>query len=119
MGRQRDDAAIGREVESVLRGRLWIRPEQVGVRVSEGTATLTGTVGRRSTADIATRLTAAVPGITEVVDRIRYEFDDAELARAKSSRIPFNAEPFHPGRGRRRGRIRLTGRGRRSQRQHP
>jgi len=49
----RKDAAIRREAEAVLRRRLWIRPEQVGVRVHKGTATLTGAVGRHSTADIA------------------------------------------------------------------
>jgi CBS domain-containing protein len=93
----RQDAAIRREVEAVLRRRLWIRPEQVAVRVSEGTATLTGTVGRRSTAAIVTRLTAAVPGVTGVVDRIVHDFDDAELARSTVGRShPFSAEPFHP-----------------------
>jgi osmotically-inducible protein OsmY len=90
--------AIHREVEAVLRDRLWIHPDQVGVRVDRGTATLTGTVGRRSTADIATRLTAAVPRVTKVINRIRYEFDDAELVRSRIDRThPFSAEPFHPG----------------------
>jgi CBS domain-containing protein len=94
----RQDAAIRREVEAVLRGRLWIRPEQVAVRVNEGTATLTGAVGRRSTAGIVTRLATAVPGVTEVVDRIGYDFDDAALARSKVDRThPFSADPFRPG----------------------
>lgn len=106
----RYDAAIRREVEAVLRRRLWIQPEQVGVRVHQGTAMLTGTVGRRSTADIATRLARAVPGVTEVDNHIRHDFDDAELARSKISRThPFSAEPFHPDKQRRRPRFRLTG----------
>jgi CBS-domain-containing membrane protein len=110
----RTDAAIRREAEAVLRSRLWIHPEQVDVRVHEGTATLTGAVGRRSTAGIVIRLAAAVPGVTGVVDRIRYDFDDAELARSRVSRThPFSAEPFRPGRPRRRGRIRMAGRRRR------
>ena len=93
----RPDAAIRREVEAVLRRRLWIGPEQIAVRVSEGAATLTGAVGRRSTAGIATRLTAAVPGVTGVVDHIVHDFDDAELARSTVGRThPFSAEPFHP-----------------------
>ena len=105
------DAAIRREVEKVLRRRLWIRPEQVQASVEDGTAVLNGTAGRRSTADIATRLTAGVPGVTEVVNNIRYDFDDAELARSKVSRThPFSAEPFHPNRQRRRSRLGLTGR---------
>jgi CBS domain-containing protein len=116
----RSDAAIRREVEAVLRRRLWIRPEEVGVRVHEGTATLTGAAGRRSTVDIITRLATAVPGVTKVINRIRYDFDDAELARSTVDRThPFSAEPFHPGNPRRRGRIRLTGRRRRGQRRRP
>jgi CBS domain-containing protein len=110
----RYDAAIRREVEAVLRRRLWIQPEQVGVRVHNGTATLTGAVGRRSTADIVTQLATAVPGVAEVVNQIRYDFDDADLVRSKVSRThPFSAEPFHPGRRHRRTRLRLTGRRRR------
>jgi hypothetical protein len=94
----------------VLRRRLWIRPEQVGVRVTKGTAMLTGAVGRRSTADIVVRLTAAVPGVTEVVNHIRYDFDDAELARSRVGRThPFSADPFHPGKQRRRRQLSLAG----------
>jgi CBS domain-containing protein len=105
----RNDATIRREVEAVLRRRLWIRPEQVAVRVHEGTATLTGAVGRLSTADIATRVVTKVPGVTKVVNRLRYDFDDAELVRSTVSRThPFSAEPFHPGERRRRGHIQLT-----------
>ncbi len=53
---------------------------------------LTGAVGRRSTADIATRLATAVPGVTRVDNRIRYDFDDAELVRSTVSRThPFSA----------------------------
>jgi CBS domain-containing protein len=114
----RNDAAIRHEVEAVLRRRLWIRPEQVEVRVHEGTATLTGAVGRHSTADIVTRVVTAVPGVTKVVNHIRYDFDDAELVRSTVSHThPFSAEPFHPGKRSRRGRIRLTRGSRRRQRQ--
>jgi CBS domain-containing protein len=98
----RRDAAIGREVEDVLRRRLWIRPNEVSARMDNGTAVLTGEVGRSSTAGIAARLVAAVPGVTRVVDRIRYSFDDADLVRPKLHRShPFSAEPFPSGRKRR------------------
>jgi len=114
----RNDAAIRREVEAVLRRRLWIHPDQVGVHVYKGVAMLTGAAGRRSTADIAARLAAGVPGVTKVVNRIRYDFDDAELARSKVGRThPFSAEPFHPGKQRRWGRIRLMASGKRRQSQ--
>ncbi|MCA2218897.1 BON domain-containing protein [Jidongwangia harbinensis] len=114
----RNDAEIRREVEAELRRRLWIHPEQVGARVHEGTATLTGAVGRHSTAEIATRVVATVPGVTKVVNRIRYDFDDADLVRSTVGRThPFSAEPFHPGKQRRRGRIRLSRGSMRRQRQ--
>lgn len=114
----RSDAAVRREVEAELRRRLWIRPAQVGVRVHEGTATLTGAVGRHSTADIVTRVVTAVPGVTTVDNHVRFDFDDADLVRSTVNRThPFGAEPFHPGKQRRRGRIRLTSGSRRRQRQ--
>jgi CBS domain-containing protein len=114
----RTDAAVRREVEAVLRRRLWIHSDQVGAHVYKGEATLTGAAGRRSTAQIAARLAAGVPGVTKVVNRIRYDFDDAELARSRVGRThPFSAEPFHPRKQRRWGRIRLTASGRRRQSQ--
>ena len=99
MDADRNDAAIEREIDRVLRHRLWFGAGQVRVRAHDGIAVLTGDVGRRSTADIAARLAAAVPGVDAVVKHIRFEFDDAELARSRVGRThPFSAEPFHPGR---------------------
>ncbi|MCO8278064.1 BON domain-containing protein [Actinoplanes sp. TRM 88003] len=101
------DFGIAREVGEVLRRRLWFSPGQVQVRVNRGTAVLTGAVGRQSTAGIAARLAAAVPGISDVDDQIRYEFDDSRLVRSRVGRThPFSAEPFRPGRSRRRRRAR-------------
>ncbi|MFC7535679.1 BON domain-containing protein [Actinoplanes sp. GCM10030250] len=102
MKSQIDDAgtrvtAIRDEVQDVLRRRLWIGPGQVQVHVDDGTATLTGAVGRRSTAGIATRLAAGVPGVSTVQDRIGYDFDDTRLLRSRfGGRHMFSAEPFHP-----------------------
>jgi CBS domain-containing protein len=98
----RPDAAIRDDVvEHVLRRILWIEPTQVQVRVDDGVVTLTGAVGRRSTAAIATRLAEKVPGAVAVVDRIRHDFDDSSLARSRVGRThPFSAEPFAPERER-------------------
>jgi hypothetical protein len=105
------DAAVGREVQEVLRRRMWIHPEQVRVHVDDGTTVLTGAVGRRSTAGIATRLARTVPGATRVVDRIRYDFDDSDLVDSAVDRThPFSAEPFPPGCKRRRGPLSALGR---------
>jgi len=96
----RSDAAIRDDViEHVLRRALWIDPAQVQVHVNGGVVTLTGTVGRRSTAAIAARLAAKVPGAVAVDDRIGWEFDDTSLVRSRVGRThPFSAEPFGPKR---------------------
>jgi len=46
----------------VLLRTLWIDPRQVHAGVDAGVVTLTGDLGRRSTAAIAGRLSAGVPG---------------------------------------------------------
>jgi CBS domain-containing protein len=94
----RPDTAIRDDViEHVLRRTLWIDPDRVHVHVHDGVVTLTGTVGRRTTAGIAARLAGHVAGVTAVVDHLRYEFDDTALARSRVGRThPFSAEPFHP-----------------------
>jgi CBS domain-containing protein len=94
----RPDAAIREDViEQVLRQILWIDPRRVHVDVHDGVVTLSGAVGRRTTAGIAARLTRQVPGVVDVVNHVRYDFDDAALARSRVSRThPFSAEPFHP-----------------------
>ncbi len=78
-------------VEQVLRRALWIDPGRVRVDVHDGVVTLTGTVDRRTTAAVAARLAGHVPGVTAVVDRLRFEVDDTTPARSR-------AEPFPPQR---------------------
>jgi CBS-domain-containing membrane protein len=94
----RPDTAISQDiVDHVIRRTLWIDTSQVRVDVADGVATLSGAVGRRTTAAIAARLAATVPGVIAVVDRIRYDFDDTSLARSRVSRThPFSADPFPP-----------------------
>ncbi|GAB1689740.1 BON domain-containing protein [Krasilnikovia sp. M28-CT-15] len=99
------DTPVRRDIEDLLRRRMWIHPEQVRVAVRDGVATLTGTVDRRSTAGIAAMLTTDVPGVSRVVNRIRFDFDDTDLVRSKVSRThPFSADPFPPAGKRRRRR---------------
>lgn len=59
--------------------------------------TLTGEVGRRSTAEMAGRLSADVPGVVQVVNDIAYDFDDTALVRSRVSHThPFSADLFEP-----------------------
>ena len=92
----RPDADIRDDVaERVLRRSLWIEPAQVQVHIDGGVVTLTGAVGRRSTAAIAVRLAGKVPGALAVIDRIGYDFDDSSLIRSRVGRThPFSADPF-------------------------
>jgi CBS domain-containing protein len=94
----RPDNAIRQDViDQVLRRTLWIDTNQVQVHTNAGVVTLTGTVGRRTTAMIAARLTAEVPGVVAVVNEITDSFDDTKLARSRIGRTrPFSAEPFQP-----------------------
>jgi CBS domain-containing protein len=94
----RSDKAIHQDVvDQVLRRAMWIDANQVQVHVNNGVVTLTGTVGRRTTAEIAARLTAKVPGVVAVVNEVGDSFDDTALARSRRHRThPFSAEPFQP-----------------------
>jgi CBS domain-containing protein len=87
----RPDATVRDDVvTTVVRDGLWIDPATVGVEVTDGVVTLTGTLDRRSTAAILARLTSGVPGVIAVVDRLAWEFDDAE---EKASRF-YQTHPF-------------------------
>ena len=94
----RPDTDIRQDViDHVLRRVLWIDTRQVQVNVDAGVVTLTGAVGRRTTAAIAARLAARVPGVVSVVNQIRDTFDDTALAQSRTHRThPFSAEPFNP-----------------------
>jgi CBS-domain-containing membrane protein len=70
-------------VDNVLRRALWIDPVAVQVDVVNGVVTIAGRVQRSSTAGLVVRLTADVPGVVEVVDRLDWEYDDSELAHSK------------------------------------
>jgi CBS domain-containing protein len=94
----RSDAAIRHDVVTdVLRRTMWITSDEVQVQVRDGMVTLTGAVGRRTTAAIIARLTAALPGVAAVTNNIHYDFDDTAIARSRTNRThPFSAEPFRP-----------------------
>jgi CBS-domain-containing membrane protein len=73
----RPDAVVRDEVmQSVLLDTLRILPGAVRATVDEGVVTLTGRTERKTTAVAAARLTEAVPGVTDVVDRLTFDVDD-------------------------------------------
>jgi CBS domain-containing protein len=82
----RPDTAIRDDVvDRVLRRTLWVEPGRVRVDVHDGVVTLTGTVGRRTTAGMAARLAGHVGGVRAVVDRLHVEVDDTAPARTRSA----------------------------------
>ena len=56
------------------------------VEVSDGIAILEGTVDRRTTARIAVEIATRIPGVIEVVDRVRFEWDDTKRPPATGNR---------------------------------
>lgn len=73
----REDQEILADVRrEVLERALWLRPTEVAVSVDNGVVTLSGTMERRSEAEIAVRLTHAMPGVVAVEDNLEYSWDD-------------------------------------------
>jgi CBS domain-containing protein len=62
--------------ELVFKKGMWLFPGTLEVEVTDGVATVTGSVEHRTTAQVAAQLTQAVPGVVGVRNKIRYELDD-------------------------------------------
>lgn len=60
----------------VFKKGMWLFPGTLDVEVADGVATVTGSVERRTTAQVAAQLTQAVPGVVGVRNQIQYELDD-------------------------------------------
>jgi CBS-domain-containing membrane protein len=69
-------------VEKVLRQMLWIDPLTVRAEVRDGAVTLTGSLERKSTAELAVHVTKSVPGVIHVIDQISWEHDDTRVTAA-------------------------------------
>jgi CBS domain-containing protein len=89
------DAVIRDEVrQRVLRRTLMISPDAVRVVVDDGVVTLTGRVDRKSTVPAAVGLTAAVAGVTGVIERLAFDTDDTTPgAAARQSTLDPSATP--------------------------
>jgi CBS domain-containing protein len=72
-------------VAEVIDGVLWADPIAVEVDVDDGVVTLRGTVDRHTTARIAVHLSAAVPGVVDVVDQLAWDFDDIAVKQSASA----------------------------------
>ena len=73
----RDDDAIRADIEEqVFRKGMWLFPGSLTVEVTDGVATVDGSVERRTTALVAGQLTQAIAGVVAVRNNVRYEMDD-------------------------------------------
>ncbi|HEX6497470.1 MAG TPA: CBS domain-containing protein [Micromonosporaceae bacterium] len=73
-----DDLIAGEVRREVFDRVLGLDPARVAVAVAGGVVTLSGTLPRRRDVEIAVRLTRAVDGVVEVVDRLGYEGDSLD-----------------------------------------
>ena len=90
----RPDSEMREEIaDGVLRRTLWIDPLAVEVDVIDGIVVLRGRVDRRSTATLVARLAAIVPGVIEVRDQLRWDYDDdVETTAGYFRSHPFTGE---------------------------
>ncbi|MEO3805341.1 CBS domain-containing protein [Nonomuraea sp. B1E8] len=73
----RQDGDIAQEVrEDVLDGGLWVDTDDIRIRVDRGVVTLSGSVDRRSDAEIAARMIQRVNGVVDVIDKLEWKEND-------------------------------------------
>ncbi|WP_281365123.1 CBS domain-containing protein [Phytohabitans houttuyneae] len=76
----------------VLERTLWLEPLVVDVQVDNGVVTMRGHLDRRTLAELAAQLVAAVPGVVAVDDHLTYALDDTDLASSQWHRShPFSS----------------------------
>lgn len=74
----RPDAEIAEEIRTEVLQRVLLQEHTYSVSVTDGVVTLSGQLDRKSTVEIADRLVRAVDGVVDVVNNLRYHFDDSE-----------------------------------------
>jgi CBS-domain-containing membrane protein len=86
----RSDDELARTIrEEVLLHILWLDPVLFTVAVSDGVASISGHVERRSTAEMVGRTVSMVPGIIDVNADVTWAVDDSRVE-------PVAADPFVP-----------------------
>jgi CBS-domain-containing membrane protein len=85
--RRSDDDIRADIVEGVLPRWLLVDPVHVQVEVSGGVVRLTGTVERRSDADILPHLVRGLDGVVDVDSSLEYGLDDRHLSPSRELRI--------------------------------
>ena len=79
----RSDDELARTIrEDVIRGNLWLDPALFTVIVTDGVASISGRVERRSTAEMIERSVSMVSGVVQVQTDVTWALDDSRLEPA-------------------------------------
>lgn len=78
----RTDVAIAEEIEELLASHVLLTEDgSINVQVRDGVVTLSGELGRRSSVEIAERLTREVDSVVDVQTDVTYRWDDSKLVK--------------------------------------
>jgi CBS domain-containing protein len=80
----RPDDEIAEEIRTDVFARVLLQEPTYTVAVTDGIATLSGKLDRRSSVEIAERLVRAVDGVVDVVNGLTYRVDDSEKRLIRS-----------------------------------
>ena len=65
--------------EEALSRDLWVDPAEVGISVAKGVVHLSGTVDRRSTAELVARYVGRIEGVVAVESELEWRLDDRKI----------------------------------------
>ena len=82
-----DDDIRNDVVEGVIKGSMWMDPEDIDVAVEDGLVRLQGEVERRSEVDILGTLVLGVEGVVAVELDLTFRFDDRHVTPTKEQRV--------------------------------
>ncbi|WP_086664503.1 CBS domain-containing protein [Lentzea kentuckyensis] len=78
----REDEELRTTIREEIFGRmLWVDPDTIDVKVTEGVVDLQGKLERQSEVDIAEHLVRVLPGVVDVHNRLRPEWNDTTHTR--------------------------------------
>ncbi|MFJ8962530.1 CBS domain-containing protein [Lentzea sp. NPDC102401] len=78
----REDDELRSEIrDEIFGGTLWVDPDDIDVEVSDGVVTMQGQLERQSEIEIAEHLVRALPGVVDVHNQLRAEWNDTTHPR--------------------------------------